>query len=322
MELGEDGQPADAGVEDADRARIARARPPIGSALRERRAIARGDARRASWRPGPRPGRSAHSGLELTKAIPSLLDASTRRPSETTSKSIRLPSACSTSPLSKPPDASARLRTVASLDGRIADGREGLRRHRQAADGHAVVREHLEDQVRRVEEDEDVLAQRRASVDDDELVQLPQEREDLLDVSRRHHLSHLDAGWCEQDVDPRRVAPHHVGEVRLANAIGRQVDDARRDGWDAQQPAQVAELERAVDQADAVVLPERDRHVVGERRSTDAALRAEQGDHEGAGARRLRRARVSPTLRIIVVRSKPVNGIVSTASIAALAVLA
>ena len=83
-----------------------------------------------------------------------------------------------------------------------------------------------------------------------------------------------------------------VGEVLVPDAVGRQVDDARRDGRDAEQPAQVAELERAVDQADAVLLAERDGQVVGERRAADAALRAEQRHDQGAGARRLERARL------------------------------
>ena len=125
-----------------------------------------------------------------------------------------------------------------------------------------------------VEEDEHVLAERGAGVDDHELVELAQQREHLLDVARRDHLRHLDPRRGEEDVDARRVAPHHLGEVLLADPIGRQVDDARRDGGDAQQAAQVAELERSVDEADAVLLPERHGDVVGERRAADATLRA------------------------------------------------
>ena len=64
-------------------------------------------------------------------------------------------------------------------------------------------------------------------VDHDRAVDAPQQRQDLVDVARRDHLGHLDARRREQDVDARRVAPQDVGQVRLGDPVGRQVEDRR-----------------------------------------------------------------------------------------------
>ena len=103
-----------------------------------------------------------------------------------------------------------------------------------------------------------------------------QERQDLLDVARREHLGHLDARRREQDVDPRRVAPQDVAEVRLGDPVGRQVEDRRGVDRDLEQRAQVAELEAAVDEDGPLLeLAERDREVERDGRLADAALRRE-----------------------------------------------
>ena len=89
---------------------------------------------RATAREGARRARSAiwttsceigESGLEVTNAIPSLFEASTSRPSETTSKSMRLPSACSTSALVE-----AAVRIGAVEDGRRASTTDSRWRRR------------------------------------------------------------------------------------------------------------------------------------------------------------------------------------------------
>ena len=79
-------------------------------------------------------------------------------------------------------------------------------------------------------------------------VDAAQERQDLVEVARRDHLGHLDARRREQDVDARRVAPEHVGQVRFGDPVGRQVEDRRRVVGHLQQRAQVAELDAAVDE--------------------------------------------------------------------------
>ena len=52
---------------------------------------------------------------------------------------------------------------------------------------------------------------------------------------------------------PGRVAPQDVAQVRLGDAIGRQVEDRRRVGGHLEQRPQVAELEAAVDQHRALL---------------------------------------------------------------------
>ena len=90
------------------------------------------------------------------------------------------------------------------------------------------------------------------------------------------HLGHLDPRRGEQDVDPRRVAPEDVAEVRLGDPVGRQVEDRRRVDRDLEQRPQVAELEAAVDQDGPLLeLAEGDREVERDRRLADAALRRE-----------------------------------------------
>ena len=60
-----------------------------------------------------------------------------------------------------------------------------------------------------------------------------------------------------------------------------QVEDRRRDGGDAEQAPQVAELQRTVNEADAVTAAERNGEVVREGGATHAALRREEADHHG-----------------------------------------
>ena len=68
-------------------------------------------------------------------------------------------------------------------------------------------------------------------------------------------------------------------EVRLGDAVGRQVEDRRRVDRHLQERPQVAELEAAVDQDGPLLgLADRHREVEGDRRLADAALRREDAN--------------------------------------------
>ena len=143
-----------------------------------------------------------------------------------------------------------------------------------------VVGEDLEDEVRCVEEGEHVVGQGRRAC-----------------RSRRARTA---GGGCESDFSMSRTVTisaistrggasrtsipdgsFHITSATSASrilSVGR-FEDRRRGRRHAEQAAQVAELERAVDQADPLVAAQRHGQVVGEGRSTDAALRREEADH-------------------------------------------
>ena len=113
-DLGQHRQPAHAGVEDPDRPGVGGTGHAGASAGREN------GARSRRCEPSEAamclmPCEMGASGLPDTNGTPSLLAATTRRPSETSSKSMGLPRAVSTSALLMPPVESDRFRTVASL---------------------------------------------------------------------------------------------------------------------------------------------------------------------------------------------------------------
>ena len=170
---------------------------------------------------------------------------------------------------------------VADLRRRVADHPERVGDGDRVVDRRRVVRDDLDDRVGQVEEREVDVVEDRRHVDDDRAVDPAQQRQDLVDVAGRDHLGHLDARRGEQDVDPRRVAPEDVLEVRLGDPVGRQVEDRRRVDRHLEERPQVAELEAAVDQHGPLAeLADRDGEVEGDRRLADAALRGE--DREDA----------------------------------------
>ena len=146
---------------------------------------------------------------------------------------------------------------VADLRRRVADHPERVGDGDRVVDRRRVVRDDLDDRVRQVEEREVDVVQHRRHVDHDRAVDPAEERQDLVDVAGRDHLGHLDPRRGEQDVDPRRVAPEDVLEVRFGDAVGRQVEDRGRVDRHLEQRPQVAELEAAVDQHRPLARPGR-----------------------------------------------------------------
>ena len=194
---------------------------------------------------------------------------------------------------------------VADLGRRVADHPERVRHHHRAVDRRRVVGHDLEDRVRRVEEQEVDVVDDGRGVDDDHVVDAAQQRHRLVEVADGDHLRHLDARRREQDVDPGRVAPQHVLEVRLLDPVRRQVEQRRRVDRHLEQRPQVAELEAAVDEDGArAELAERDREVEREGRLADAALGREHRDHPG-------RAGGIADRRVLVDLLEPVDELVA-----------
>ena len=175
---------------------------------------------------------------------------------------------------------------VADLGGRVADRPERVGDGLRVAQRRGVVRHDLEDRVGRVQDRERHVAQGGRQVDHDCLVDATQQGQDLLDVTGADHLGELHAGWREEDVDAGGVTPQHVREVRLADPVGRQVQDGRRVRGHLEERAEIAELEARVHQASLPTLAgQRDREVEGERRPAHAALRGVDRDHRRTARR-------------------------------------
>ena len=193
------------------------------------------------------------------------------------------------------------------LVGRHAGRHEGLPGQAGVADRVAIRRHDAEDAVGVIEVGERRVRDGRRRVDDDDVVDATQERDDLLDVACRDHLGLLDTRRREQQVDARGVAPEDRGEVALGDAVGGQLEDGGRRVRHAQEAAQVAELEVAVDEhdADAGLCPKRDGQVVGDRRAAHAALAGvdDEGARHGAGCRgAVARVRVRQGVHELVAR--------------------
>ena len=112
---------------------------------------------------------------------------------------------------------------------------------------------------------------------------MAQRLEDALDAGRRDQLGHLGRRRREQDPDAGRVVDDE-GVDRLDLVAGLELGDEVGDRLvlrvQVEQDADVAELERAVDEDDllAELGGGRDGQVDRDRRPADAALRAEDGD--------------------------------------------
>ena len=134
------------------------------------------------------------------------------------------------------------------LVGRVADRLERFRDGDGVVDGGGVVGHDREDDVARVEERQSHLGKGRLGIDHHGFVQASQDGDRLLHVARRDHLGHLHARGSEQDVDPGRIAPHHIANVRLLDPIRRQIEDRRHVIGDFEEGPQVAVLEAAVNE--------------------------------------------------------------------------